>query len=478
MNFPPFFGLSAQVNSTELFLTYNPEGRLRGYLEFNPTAKVPSLISRFAVEPAGDGLVHIRCCYNNNYWCRNEFGYIVVTSCEKVEDKESSYSTLFRPRIIDGSEVRFTHAHKGYGLNYEHPFFLPTPWNIELGRNASPFKIVHYDLLARLPKRVIFKGDNGQYLRCRRQKPWPIPIDGGFLGGGVVEEESHEYNEFTSKDGSDRSAHYEITHYNGTIRIKSIEFGKFLRRNGDRNYNSWIWGDSDDTTINNLDTLFKVENLGNVIALRNLGNNKVCRRLSADRLDNCLKAMETYVVSEARLVVEEPVSYRKLETQYKIDAAKITSGRLIQYSTATGVNKYKDRDDELSDSFEYNKTRNTSWNRTTTLTKTANAEINIKLPKFVDGKIQLSDQNVEVQHLDKGSTFSEKRTARYSIKVPPMTKAILTGYVREVTYEIPFSYIQTDVYTTGEKATIIVEDGVCQGVEACDYHYEKKYTPL
>ena len=71
-----------------------------------------------------------------------------------------------------------------------------------------------------------------------------------------------EYNQFTSKGVSKRSTHYEITHYYGTIRIKSVEKGKFWRETMSKRLIVGS-GVTNDKTINNNDTLFKVVNLGN-----------------------------------------------------------------------------------------------------------------------------------------------------------------------------------------------------------------------
>lgn len=77
----------------------------------------------------------------------------------------------------------------------------------------------------------------------------------------------NEYNDFKSEGRLDRSTHYEIFHYNGFIRIKSVEYGQFLSRKSYKYQPNWILGDSND--INNRDTLFKVIKLGkNAIALR------------------------------------------------------------------------------------------------------------------------------------------------------------------------------------------------------------------
>lgn len=469
MIFPSFVALSTQIEGDELFMTCTSED----FLEFSSKAEVPSIIARFIIEKAtnNDDLVHIRSCYKNMYLCRRyaySENYIAAASTERVEDKNDVKCTLFKVKDLGSLVMTLTHVQSGYQVLTTEIQYLA------IGSCATSLKVVRYDDLTKLPKRAIFKGDNGKYLRCRTQAPFPIPTP---FGGAVIEER-HEYNEFTSNDGSDRSAHYEFKYYNGRISIKSVAFDRFLRRSNDKSYNSWIWGDCKTSIVDYPEAVFKVENLGNnVIALRSLGNNKVCKRVSEDRLENCLRATETYTTSPTRLIVEEPVSCRKIDAHYDFDAAKITSRKLKDYTCATGINNSKDREDEISLSFTTNVTRNTTWNKTTTITKSVNAEINIPIPKIGDGKFNVSGQIEDVERLEKGSNITKQMDTRYTVQVPPMTKVILIGYTEEVTYDIPFSYIQSDVYTTGEKATMI-EAGVCQGFEAYDTHYEKKYIKL
>lgn len=69
--FPPFVAISANVNSTKLFMTQVNKGDRTGFLEFSSAEEVPSLKAKFAVESAEDDrFVHIKCCSSNKYWCR------------------------------------------------------------------------------------------------------------------------------------------------------------------------------------------------------------------------------------------------------------------------------------------------------------------------------------------------------------------------------------------------------------------------
>ncbi|KAG5534600.1 hypothetical protein RHGRI_022650 [Rhododendron griersonianum] len=111
-----------------------------------------------------------------------------------------------------------------------------------------------------MPKHIALKGDNDLYLSAR----W---IQG------------YQYLQFASSDHGDPTVGNEVfITKDGSIRIKNNYFGKFWRRSP-----NWIWADSDDTTTDNLDTLFSPVKVGdNVIALRNLGNANFCKRLTIE----------------------------------------------------------------------------------------------------------------------------------------------------------------------------------------------------
>ena len=80
--------------------------------------------------------------------------------------------------------------------------------------------------------------------------------------------------------------------------------------------------------------------------------------------------------------------------------------------------------------------------------------------------------------MKEGSSFIEKGKFKYRIVVPPRKKGTIKRYVNQVTYEIPYSYIQTDIYTTGEEARITDKDGVWQGEEHFGAHYKNEMTPI
>ena len=96
--------------------------------------------------------------------------------------------------------------------------------------------------------------------------------------------------------------------------------------------------------------------------------------------------------------MEEPVDETYLYVEYRLGDARISCKKLYDiYEPITSVNtSYKD-DVNINDFASYEKTKNTSWHTTTTLTNTASAKINIKLPVLKSlGVLQVSSQRIQV----------------------------------------------------------------------------------
>ncbi|PQM36352.1 uncharacterized protein Pyn_38096 [Prunus yedoensis var. nudiflora] len=109
-----------------------------GYLKFSGQ-EAGSQYAKFEVEKAkssgNEGLVHIKCCYNNKYWVKRTLtssSYLIAAVAdEPVEDKTNEHScTLFEPVYINDDYLvgddestnhilmlRFRHTGRGEYLN-------------------------------------------------------------------------------------------------------------------------------------------------------------------------------------------------------------------------------------------------------------------------------------------------------------------------------------------------------------------------
>ncbi|KAI9077510.1 hypothetical protein K1719_040532 [Acacia pycnantha] len=326
MSLPRFVVLKSNYNNK--YLRYIHEDvQVYRFLQFSGE-EVVSPYAKFEVEMAksGNGLVHIRCCYNNKYWVRwTENHWWIVAGADEPEEDQSKWScTLFKPIYIDADakKVRFLHVQlKHYACLWR----AAAPYASVYMRDRKSDKdscdvytIIDWESLLIMPKHVAFKGDNGHYLSAR----W---IEG------------HQYLQFASNDVGDPTVGNEIfTTSNGSIRVKSDYFGKFWRRSP-----NWIWADSDDTTNNNSDTLFwpiKVDD--NVVALRNLGNNNFCKRLTAEGKTNCLNAGVSTISKDARIEVEELVILRQIyNINFRLLDARIYNQRVLTMATGVAINR-------------------------------------------------------------------------------------------------------------------------------------------
>ncbi|KAI9078669.1 hypothetical protein K1719_039418 [Acacia pycnantha] len=91
---------------------------VHGFLQFSGE-EVVSQYAKFEVKKAksDNGLVHIRCCYNNKYWVRwtQNHWWIVARADEPEEDQSKWSCTLFKPVYVDADAktIRFLHVQLG-----------------------------------------------------------------------------------------------------------------------------------------------------------------------------------------------------------------------------------------------------------------------------------------------------------------------------------------------------------------------------
>ncbi|KAK9950696.1 hypothetical protein M0R45_006171 [Rubus argutus] len=116
---PRFVALKGMYNDKYLILRNNHPRLPAGFMKFDGE-EVASPLAKFEVEMAksGNGLIHIRCCYNNKYLVReghNE-NWIVAAADKPMEDENEISCTLFEPEPYDengGLEFRFYHIQLG-----------------------------------------------------------------------------------------------------------------------------------------------------------------------------------------------------------------------------------------------------------------------------------------------------------------------------------------------------------------------------
>ncbi|CAL5398569.1 unnamed protein product [Camellia sinensis] len=120
---PRFAVLKSNYN--DKYLRYiHEDGEMHGFLQFSGE-QVSSPYSKFELETAktsGNGLVHLRCCYNNKYfvrWSPND-RWIVAKAAKPEEDQSKWSCTLFEPLHVDDGAAQTTIGSVAQTIRFRH----------------------------------------------------------------------------------------------------------------------------------------------------------------------------------------------------------------------------------------------------------------------------------------------------------------------------------------------------------------------
>ncbi|KAK3123215.1 hypothetical protein QOZ80_8AG0626400 [Eleusine coracana subsp. coracana] len=421
--------------------------------------------TRFNVEPSKehDGHVHIRCCYNNKYWVArdvNQEWCLMGDANEPVEDLSDPSSTLLlhKPNSDNVDNVNLQHARLKRSI-YMLPDAHPTAkthraGSLLLGNKDKPdedahmFTVINLKGQMLLPKHVGFKGDNGMYLSASKA--------------------SYNYLKFSSDDIADSTVRNIIhTNSDGTIRIYSSHYGKFWRRSP-----NWIWGDSSDTTSRNPDTVFRAILLGDgaKCALQNLGNNKFCKRLTADGKTNCLNADVLTITREAQLELHETVISRRIYgVEYHLNDVNIhgLKPRTFFKKTVTNNSSEPHKSKIIID---YSVTTERRWDSNVSWKLGVNTTITAGVPEIAEVSIEISTEFSGSYTWGETQSHTEHQSNEEEMEVPPHKELTISVVATEGTCDIPFSYYQEDILTTGEKVVTKMDDGIYRGVNSYGFH--------
>jgi hypothetical protein len=301
------------------------------------------------------------------------------------------------------------------------------------------FSVIHLEGQMLLPKHVCFKGDNGKYL---------MPL-GGFL-------------QFSSDDIGDPLVRNIIeTNSDGTIRIRSERSGMF-----------WMRGISDNAItpcpigiVIDADSVFRaiLLELGGKCALQNLGNNNFCNR---DLSSSLFYAAVPTITREAQLELHETVLSRRIySVEYHLNDVNISGLKPRDYFIKT-IDNSTDRPQKSKIVIEYDVTTETRWDSSVSLKLGVKTTIKAGVPLLAEASVEISAEFSGSYSW--GETKSE--TKRYSIEeeveVPPHTELTLRVVATEGRCDIPFTYTQEDILTTGETIVTNLGDGIYRGVNS------------
>ncbi|XP_021749067.1 uncharacterized protein LOC110714825 [Chenopodium quinoa] len=341
------------------------------------TNKVVSDRAKFAVESAGDGIVHIRSCYNNKYWVRSSESenWIVATSRDAVEDKRAWNCTLFRADVsYDGKTVKFVHIQLGINVGRRD-----VAWDREMYLCLEPLAttidvsaVVDYGTIVILPQYVAFKEQEGLYLKTS-----PMPCEVPYFSSNDVGDAGNAYEICTTRDG-----HIYVTNDD----VKSGLYWDALFYHND----DVIRILPEKTLICDTKCLFSVFKVDvNTIALRHLYTNNFLKMQKWVPEYDYLIASSEAITRECRLQVVEPVLAREVNIfEFHRDRARIYGRRPL--TMAEGVsNNPTDHEQEYTLQFTYTKTSTKTWNTSKSGAVTTKAIITGGVPFIANGTLEI-----------------------------------------------------------------------------------------
>ncbi|KAK2630837.1 hypothetical protein QOZ80_8BG0660120 [Eleusine coracana subsp. coracana] len=427
------FALKSNLNGK--YLRYSPE---KGKILEVTGEDVLSPYTRFHAEPSKkhDGHVHIRCCYNNKYWVAREVNQelcLMGDSNEPQEDLSDHSCTLLQHESDHIDNVNLRHAglkRSVYMLADAHPAEKTLrSGSLLLGNNDKP------------------GGDAHKF--------------------SVINLQGHMFSVDDIGDPTVRNVIH--TNSDGTIRIYSSHYGKYWRGSP-----TWIWGDSDDTTSKNRATVFQPVLLGDgaKCALKNLGNNKFCKRLTYEGKVDCLNAGVTTISKYAQMELHEAVLSRRIYgIEYRLDDVNIHDQKPRTFYSKTIVNKTS-RPYKSKLTIAYNVTTQTKWDSNVSLKVGVKTTITAGIPEIAQASVEISSEFSGSYTWGESLSETEQHSNEEEVEVPPNSEITVRVVATEGNCDIPFSYYQEDLLTTGERVVTKMDDGIYTGVNSYGFKTE------
>ncbi|CAI0397180.1 unnamed protein product [Linum tenue] len=435
--------------------------------------EVWSPFAKFEFEPSTvhPAMVHIRCCYNNKYLRRHDSSAAnIVAAAEQPNDELYQWgSTLFQPEQLLPVMVRLLHVQLARYVTSvrapedEHYYFVAALGTDPLDP-AARFDAVDWESLVTLPKRLTFMGDNGLYL-------------------GLPHLEEEAALRFVIDDDGDESIADEVVALSdGTVRIRNVSLGAYWRRNADAA--DYIWAD-DDLTTPDSNSLFRAIKVNDsTIALRNLGNNMVCKRFSASKGDNYLRASEPSsaqtVTQYAKLSLTDLVTSRRIEDiKFHLDSGWVHDENLKTILNP-GEPAYNESDDTrtLTLKIPYVDTKTScTWKATNSTLDLGPFDVVVRpdVIATVDDSSAIKLVPPTAPSYEWGGTTQgddPDEVLVYEVTLPPWTAVEVELRASLVACCVPFSYSRYDEWEDGEEEVHFMEDGMYVGTN----YYKFEFT--
>ncbi|KAM0891613.1 hypothetical protein ACQ4PT_026289 [Festuca glaucescens] len=476
-----FFAFRAEHNGKYLQSVYrkNAAGNhieASGGVEAN--ARTSFLVERSEEE---EGLMHVQCCYNNKYWApvqvqdSGRSRWIMGTADEPEEDLSSPSCTLFQalPGKDKDNSIRFLHSGKqkfACVVSIGDKTYMQLDDGDDQENKSGNFTV---GFPQEFPKHVAFRGDNGKYLSI---KPLSTLDNIGLIILQIVIFEvilptttmvfCQNLLRFQMKKIKDARAIFTtFINADGTVRIKSNAGGFWRRNSTDMILTPLVQQDDNDP-----DSLFEVVTRDGFIALRNLGNNKFCRSIGEE---NVLGACDDSISKWAKLKLEVPVKSREIsDVKFNLDEARIYNKKIINAVTVTRRN-YTSGEIKATFSFTKKVEMVSTWVTSGSFKIGVKAKFTLGplMPVITGGHVRTSVEATVSLSKPTSQKNTDEAMVTEDYFIPPRTTAAGTFHAMRASCDVPYSYKQTDVLTTGEEVTTIHDDGIYTVANNYNFHF-------
>ncbi|XP_071740042.1 uncharacterized protein [Rutidosis leptorrhynchoides] len=422
-----------------------------------------------SVDDVGQQLVHIRSCYNNKYWEAlpdKTTGLISASGKKPEEDRSKVSCTLFEIEPVQGNTGALRLRFVQNGRKYAGRLLPDSTSNVAIhdgvtlsamSSTLSEFNVINAETLVILPKEVSFTSEDldGYYLVSRTLDTW------------------WPYQRFESgMDVGDPLVAKELSPLsNGNYRVYDLHFAKFWIRTD----TDWVRADAKPEDSSNKDTFFEVVKVSDtIVSLRNLGNNKFCGAITKEGKDNCLIADYPNISRQVRLMIQERVLHREIsDIKYRLTDSRIYEEEIQEVSNAFANNESETNESTITLKYSVSESKTTHWTNSISISLGVSVEFKVSvIPLIESGTVKTETNFSETYEWGVSETRETTREATYTVVVPPLTSVKVTLMATKAACDVPFSYTQTDLLTTGETVITIKDDGVYTGINSYNFHFQ------
>jgi hypothetical protein len=202
---------------------------------------------------------------------------------------------------------------------------------------------------------------------------------------------------------------------------------------------------------------------GGKCALQNLGNNNFCKR---DLSTLVIYATVPTITREAQLELHETVLSRRIySVEYHLDDVNISGLKPRDYFIKT-IDNTTDRPQKSKMAVEYDVTTKTRWDSSVSLKLGVSTTIEAGVPLLTEASVEISAEFSGSYSWGETKSKTKKYSSVEEVEVAPHIELTLHVVATEGRCDIPFTYTQEDILTTGETIVTNLGDGIYRGVNS------------